>query len=74
MDKPLNRIGVLFLATSLLTVALSAVFVLLSGVGRDSVTAYFHEIRKNERLNEDRNIIYEGISHCPSGACCRSCP
>jgi hypothetical protein len=33
VDKPLNRIGRLFLATVLLIVALSAVFVLLFGAG-----------------------------------------
>jgi hypothetical protein len=58
MDKPLNRIVVLLMQTTLLAVALSAVFALLCGVGRDSVAAYIHAIRERERLEEDRTIIF----------------
>lgn len=58
MDKPLNRIGVLLMGTTLLTVALSSVFVLPSGVGRDSVAAYIRAFWEQERLKEDQTIIF----------------
>jgi hypothetical protein len=52
MDHLVNRIGVLFLGTALLAVALAAVFVAPFGGGLDSVTAYIHTIREHEHLNE----------------------
>jgi hypothetical protein len=58
MDKPLNRIGRLLLGATLLPVALSVLFVVLSREGMDCVTTYVRKMREYERLNEEQTVLH----------------
>jgi hypothetical protein len=52
--------GMLLLGATLLPVSLSAVFVVLSGDGMDSVTGYVRTMRERERLNEEQTLLHRG--------------